>query len=310
MRKHRRGKYKQMTNTISTTPARERHAFPLAATLGLIVAFSAICVQAADTRKETKLDIAPGGTVTIVNNTGSVTLHSDSGHQVLVVYTTHSDKVEVDENSTPDKQRMEVRTHVLHEEKPSAEEARVDYEITVPSGVSVTVNTATAPITADNLSGDISLSSDTGLISVRNIYKSHVSVRSVTAPVSLNDVTGGHVDIQSTGGAVQLTNVSGHRVAVGTTSGNITYHGDCSGGGDYILTTHSGTINVILPETASVDLSARSTVGSVENDFPLKEKTHNSFTPKAGRSFAGTSNSGSSSVELQSFSGKIRVKKQ
>src|SRR6266567_2914109 len=259
MRKHWRGKCKQqMTNKITTTPACQKHAplkhtLLLTAALGLTVALPAVYAQATDTRKETRLDIAPGGTVTIVNNTGSVTLHSDSGHQVLVIYTLHSDKVEVDENSTADRQRMEVRTHVLHEQKPSAEEAKVDYEITVPAGVSVTVNTATAPITADNLSGDISLSSDTGLVSVRNIYKSHVSVRSVTAPVSLNDVTGGHVDIQSTGGAVQLTNVSGHRVAVGTTSGNITYHGDCYGGGDYILTTHSGTINVILPETATVD---------------------------------------------------------
>jgi hypothetical protein len=42
----------------------------------------------------------------------------------------------------------------------------------------------------------------------------------------------------------------------------------------------------------------------------LQQKSHNSFVPMQGRSFAGTSNSGSSSVELQSFSGKIRVKKQ
>jgi len=212
--------------------------------------------------------------------------------------------------STSDRTRMEIRTHVLPEQKPSADEAKVDYEITVPAGVSVTVNTATAPITAENVSGEISLSSDTGLVSVRNVYKSHVTVHSVTAPVSLNDVTGGFVDIQSTGGAVQLTNVSGHKVKVGTTSGNITFHGDCSGGGDYLLATHSGTIDVTLPATASVDIAARSTNGTVENAFPLQEKSHNSFVPQQGRSFAGTSNSGSSSVELQSFSGKIRVKKQ
>jgi DUF4097 and DUF4098 domain-containing protein YvlB len=118
------------------------------------------------------------------------------------------------------------------------------------------------------------------------------------------------VDIQSAGGTVQLSNVTGQRVTVGTTSGNIEYLGDCSGGGDYILTTHSGAINVTLPATASVDLTARSTNGQVENAFPLQEKSHNSFVPHQGRSFAGTSNSGSSSVDLQSFSGKIRVKKQ
>src|SRR5262249_42698775 len=157
------------------------------------------------------------------------------------------------------------------------------------------------------LSGDIGLSSETGPITVRNVARSHVRVRNLTAQVSLTDVVLSNVDIQSSGGAVLLHHVNGKRVTVNSTSGNIEYSGDCSGGGDYILVTHSGAIDLILPPTASVDLTARSTKGSVENEFPLQEKSHNSFTPHQGRSFSGTSNSGSSSVELQSFSGKIRV---
>jgi DUF4097 and DUF4098 domain-containing protein YvlB len=271
-----------------------------------------ICLSAAhaaDTRKEAKIDIAAGGTVNIVSGGGSVALHSGAGHQLLVIYTVHSQKIEVDQNASANKQRVELLTHVLPGEKPTAEEAKVDYDVTVPAGVSVNVSTTSAPITADGLNADIGLSSETGQITVYNIVKSHVHVRSMTAPVSLKDVTLSRVDIQSAGGAVQLKNVTGQRVAVGTTSGNIEYQGDCSGG-DYILTTHSGAIDVTLPATASVDLTARSTTGQVENAFPLQEKTHNSFVPQQGRSFAGTSNSGSSSVELQSFSGKIRVKKQ
>jgi hypothetical protein len=50
--------------------------------------------------------------------------------------------------------------------------------------------------------------------------------------------------------------------------------------------------------------------GSVENDFPLQKKVHSSFVPQPGRSFIGTANSASSSVELRTFSGTIRVKKQ
>jgi DUF4097 and DUF4098 domain-containing protein YvlB len=65
-----------------------------------------------------------------------------------------------------------------------------------------------------------------------------------------------------------------------------------------------------LPESASIDLTARTVSGTVTNDFPLQAKTHPTFVPKSGSSFAGTSNSGLSSVELQTFSGKIRVKKQ
>jgi DUF4097 and DUF4098 domain-containing protein YvlB len=280
----------------------------LLVTASLAICFSA--AHAADSRKEARIDIAPGGTVNIVSGGGSIALHSGAGHQLLVSYTVHSAKIEVDQSSSDNKQRVELLTHALPGEKPTADEAKVDYDVTVPAGVSVNVSTTSAPITADGISSDIELSSETGQITVHNIAKSHVHVRSVTAPVSLQNVTMSRVDIQSAGGAVQLKNVNGQRLAVGTTSGNIDYEGDCSGGGSYILTTHSGAINVTLPATASVDLTARSATGAVENDFPLQQKPHISFVPQQGRSFAGTSNSGSSSVELQSFSGKIRVKKQ
>jgi DUF4097 and DUF4098 domain-containing protein YvlB len=281
-------------------------ALLLTASLGMC--FSA--AHATDTRKDARIDIAPGGAVSIVNGGGSVALHSGPGRQLLVTYTVHSAKIEVDQNTSANKQRVELLTHALPGEKPTADEAKVDYEVTVPAGVSVNVSTTSAPITAEGISSDIGLSSETGQITVHNVAKSHMYVRSVTAPVNLQDIVLSFIDVQSTGGTVQLKNVNGQRVAVGTTSGNVEYQGDCSGGGNYILTTHSGAIDVTLPATASVDLAARSTTGSVENAFPLQQKPHTSFVPQQGRSFAGTSNSGSSSVELQSFSGKIRVKKQ
>jgi len=296
--------------TRAKTPAMQSRRLLLSAAAALTVGICLSSAQAADTRKEAKIDIAPGGTVNIISGGGSVALHSGSGRQVLATYTVHSDKIEVDQNSSADKQRVELRTHALPGQQPTADQARVDYDVTVPAGVSVNVSTTSAPITAEGLSGDIGLSSETGQITIHSVAKSYVRVRSMTAPVTLKDVTISRVDIQSSGGAVQLNNVTGQRVAASTTSGNIEYRGDCSGGGDYVLTTHSGAIDMTLPATASVDLSARSTTGAVENAFPLQEKHHNSFVPQPGRSFAGTSNSGSSSVELQSFSGKIRVKKQ
>ncbi len=280
------------------------------AAAGMAVALGALNAAGTDTRSEARLDIAPGGNLNIVSNGGSVTVHSGPGRQVTAVYVTHSDKIEVDRTVTPDKMRVDIRSHALPDRKPGPDEARVDYDVTVPAGVSVTVTTATAPITVDGVSGDLDLSSDTGQITVRNVSKIHVHVRGVTAPVSLTHISNGHVEVTSTGGGVQLVDVYGPKVAVGTASSNISYQGDCSGGGDYSLTTHSGAIDVSLPETASFDLSARSGPGLVENDFPLKEKSHPVFVPRAGSSFTGTSNSGSSSVELQSFSGRIRVKKQ
>ncbi|HLY93163.1 MAG TPA: DUF4097 family beta strand repeat-containing protein [Candidatus Angelobacter sp.] len=295
------------------TNAAARIAARTASSSALLIALTLLLssANAADNHKQSRLDIAPGGNVTIVNNGGSVTLHSAaSGHQVLIAYTTHSDKVEVDQNATPDKQRIELLTHAIAGQKPTADEARVDYELTVPAGVSVNVTTVSAPITSDGLTGDVSLSSETGQIDVHNMSKSHLHARSMSAPVTLTAITATYIDVQSSGGPVHLSKVTGPRVAVATANGNIDYHGDCAGGGDYRFSTHSGDIEMWLPAYASVDLSARSRSGSVDNEFPLAEKQHQVNPPIQGRSFAGTSNSGSSSVELQSISGKIRVKKQ
>jgi hypothetical protein len=260
--------------------------------------------------KEIRLDLAPNGTIDLVNNAGQVTLKSGSSPRVLLAYSLHSNKIEVDHESTPDKRRVLIRAHALDGQQPTAEEAKVDMEVTVPAGVAITVSTSTAPIAADGLTGDITLSSDTGAISANNVLHSHLHVRSVAGTVTLNNLSMNHVDVMTSGGGVKMLNVTGPRINVATGSGDISYQGDCSGVGDYVMTTHSGNIDVTLPQTASVDLTARSGSGHVENDFPLQAKKHSVFTPKAGSSFAGTSNSGSSSVELRSFSGRIRVKKQ
>src|SRR3954453_6587631 len=118
--------------------------------------------HAADSRKEARIDIAPGGTVNIVNGGGSIALHSGAGHQLLVTYTVHSAKVEVDQSTSANKQRVELLTHALPGEKPTADEAKVDYDVTVPTGVSVNVTSTSAPITAEGISSDIGLSSETG----------------------------------------------------------------------------------------------------------------------------------------------------
>ena len=282
---------------------------PSSAILGAILVLGAAHLPA-QSAKQGKFNIARGGILNVFDNAGSITVHAATGQQLIVSSTPHSAKVEVDSSSTPDGRRVEIRAHALPQQKPSNDEAKVDMDIALPPGVALTVNAATAPITVENVSGDLTLSSDTGQVTIRNVANSHILIKGIAAPIDLTNVTGGFVDITSSSGAVQLANVSGNKVTVNTASGNITFQGDCSGGGNYVMITHSGAIDVSLPQTASVDLTARSVTGSVENDFPLQAKAHTSFVPDTGRSFAGTSNSGSSSVELQSFSGRIRIKKQ
>jgi DUF4097 and DUF4098 domain-containing protein YvlB len=273
-----------------------------------LVAASLLTVAAfaADNRKEFRYTVAPGASVTVTNESGPVDIKGSAGRQVVIVATTHSDKVEIDcyQNGN----RIHATTHFL--QRADGPDGRVDYQLLVPSDASVMVRAPSGPITAEKMRGDLILEGDAAQVDVHDVSNAHVHVRTISGPVTLGSITNGHVEITSLSGDVQLDAVSGPRVSVNTAKGSIRYNGDFGGGGDYMLVNHSGNIDVTLPASASVDLSARSINGSVENDFPLKQKRHPTFAITQGRSFAGTSNSGASSVQLRSLSGKIRVKKQ
>ena len=260
----------------------------------------------AQTKKQFHYPVGPHATILVVNQFGPVVVKASNGHQVDVVSVLHSPKIEVDPTQTGN--RLEFRTHFL--QKASPEEGRVDYELSVPADASVTVNSASGPISADGLRSDVILEGDAAQVSVRNVSSAHVHVKTLNGSVTLQDISDGHVEVTSLSGPVTLTNVDGSLVAVNTTSGKIAYTGDFGGGGEYTLSNHSGDIEVSIPANASVDISARSIMGSVENDFPFQQKSHPAFQVLPGKALAGTSNSGASSVRLRSFSGKIRVKKQ
>ncbi len=271
----------------------------------VVVGLLAVAAIAADNRREFRYTVGQGASVTVTNESGPVEVRGSAGRQVVIVATTHSDKVEVDCNQKGS--RIQATTHFLQR---SDGPERVEYQILVPQDASVTVRAPSGPITAERMRGDLTLEGDAATIDVRDVSSAHVHVRTISGPVSLGNISNGHVEVTSLSGSVQLDAVSGPKVSVNTAKGSIRYHGNFGEGGDYMLVNHSGNIDVTLPASASVDLTARSIAGSVENDFPLQQQLHPTSPLTQGHSFAGTSNSGASTVQLRSFSGKIRVKKQ
>jgi len=272
----------------------------------MVAGLLTVAAFAADNRKEFRYTVGPGASVTVTNESGPVDVKGSVGRQVVIVATTHSDKVEVDCDQYAN--RVQATTHFLqHTEDP---DGRVEYQVLVPADASVTVHASSGPMTAEKMGGDLTLEGDAAPVEVHDVSNAHLHVRTISGPVTLSNITNGHVEITSLSGNVLLDAVSGPKVSVNTAKGSIRYNGDFGGGGDYMLVNHSGNIDVTLPAYASVELSARSISGSVENDFPLQQKPHPTFSITQGRSFAGTSNAGASSVQLRSFSGKIRVKKQ
>lgn len=274
----------------------------------VVIAVVAIMLMAmlavAQSRKEYRYTVGQHAMISIVNQYGPISVVPGLGNQVVVRAALESDKVEIDQDQRGS--RIDIVSHLLSGS--NDQNGRVEYEVQVPSYASVSLRSPTGPLRVERLSGDVSLEGEQAHVEVRDITHAHVHVRTLTGPIVLTNIRAGHVEITSLGGEVTLNDVSGPFVQVNSTSGRIHYDGDFGLAGEYSLTSHTGDIDAIAPSNASIDVTARSMHGKVENDFPLQPKTHSSMILDSARSFVGTAGKAASKVVLHSISGKICLK--
>jgi DUF4097 and DUF4098 domain-containing protein YvlB len=273
----------------------------------MVVVVTAAGALAAEIHKELRFTVAAKAGISVNNPYGSISVKPSTGNVVIVNAVLYSDKVEVDNNQNGN--RVDIQSHLLQGADPQS--GRVDYEVFVPADASVTMHSTTGPLRAEKLHGDITLEGAGAAVDVRDISSAHVHVRTLNGPVTITNVQDGHVEVDSLTGDVTLDRVIGPLVQVISTSGHIVYSGDFGNGGEYRLTSHSGDIEAIVPESTSADVSARSVKGEVHDDIPLQPKTHVA-TAGRGSAFFGTMGkaSVSSTVVLRSFSGKIHLSKR
>ena len=271
----------------------------------VVLCLAGSAFAAAEIHKDFHFKVHRRATVSILNQFGLVSVKPISGHQVVVSAILGSDKVEIDQNQRGN--RISLVSHLLA--GADADTGRVEYQVQVPADANVTMSSATGPLHAEGLRGDIVLEGNTAVVDVRNANEAHVRVKTLEGPVTVSNMIDGHVEITSVSGAIALKSVSGPLVHVNSNTGNVAYDGDFGDAGEYLLMTHTGDIEAIAPRTASIDVVATSMHGKVDNDF-LLDPIHSSFMNQVGSSFVGTLGKAASSVRLLSFSGKIHLKKR
>jgi DUF4097 and DUF4098 domain-containing protein YvlB len=269
---------------------------------------TAVGALAAEIHKELRFTVGAKAGISLNNPYGSISVRPSTGSQVIVNAVLYSDKVEVDNSQTGN--RVDIQSHLLQGADPQS--GRVDYEVLVPADASVTMHSTTGPLRAERLHGDITLEGTGATVEVRDISSAHVHVRTLNGPVTLTNVLDGHVEVDSLNGTVTLDHVTGPLVQVISTSGRISYAGDFGSGGEYRLTSHSGDIEAIVPDSTSADVALRTIKGEVHDDIPLQPKAHSSVTlPKGSASFGTMGNAAvSSTVVLRTYSGKIHLSKR
>ena len=269
---------------------------PIVFTISLL-ALTAVS-QERQASKSSSYAVGPGAVVSITNNYGPVSVKPSGSSQVVVETVSHSDSIRVVNEQHGD--RIELRST---SSRPGTN--LVDYTVLVPAAVFVSVRSSDGSLRVQGLSGDVVLEAASGSVEVTNISDAHLHVKTLTGPISLTDISNSHLDIHSVSGDVDLHNVAGPSVDVNSGSGRITYDGDPGRIGEYLLSSHSGNLEVSIPASAWVEIKARSIKNQSDPEFPTAGKP-----PALGQiNLMGKPGKIGSRFELRSFSGKIHLKR-
>jgi DUF4097 and DUF4098 domain-containing protein YvlB len=271
---------------------------------GIVVTLSLLALSAAaQERKEFSYTVGPGAVISITNNYGPVSVKPSGSSQVVVETVSHSDSIRVVNEQHGD--RIELRST---SSRPGTN--LVDYTVLVPAAAFVSMRSSDGTLRVQGLRGDVVLEAASGSIEVTNISDAHLHVNTLSGPISLTDISNSHLDIHSVSGDVNLHNVAGPSVDVNSGSGRITYDGDPGRIGEYLLSSHSGNLEVSIPASAWVEIKARSIKNQSDPEFPTAGKPPAMGQINLGQiNLMGKPGKIGSRFELRSFSGKIHLKR-
>jgi hypothetical protein len=267
---------------------------------GLVVAISLLALTAVgQEKKESGYAVGPGAVISITNNYGPITVKPSGSSQVVVETISHSDAVSLVNEQHGD--RIELRSMSSRQGT-----NLVDYTVLVPAAAFVTLRSSDGTLRVQGLRGDVVLEAASGSVEVRDISDAHLHVKTLSGPITLTDIRNSHLDIHSVRGNVNLHNVTGPSVEVNSGAGRITYEGDPGRVGEYLLTSHTGDLEVSIPASAWVEIKAHSIKSQSGPEFPSASSVpaigEISLLGKPGKVLGAR-------FELRSFSGKIRLKR-
>jgi hypothetical protein len=169
------------------------------------------------------------------------------------------------------------------------------------SGGEVRVETVQGDITLKGSTGFASLSSVQGGILAQNV-RGRVEASSVNETVRLANVTG-PITAESVNGGIEIEGALSDSVDASTVNGPVRFEGQVSDRGFYRFATHSGCIDVAMPERSNATVSLSTFSGGIDSSFPVTLKKIKS------RRFETTLGTGRAKFELESFQGTIFLRR-
>ncbi|MCL7959011.1 MAG: DUF4097 domain-containing protein [marine benthic group bacterium] len=171
------------------------------------------------------------------------------------------------------------------------------------SAGSVSVSTAEGEILLVGGSGNVALNAVNGPVTVAGA-SGKIAVNAVDGDVSVSE-SDGAIAVTAVDGDVTLEGITSDNVSVNAVDGDIAYDGTIVDGGRYVLSTHDGDLDVLIPNGANARISIDTFSGELDTDFAVElegdfGKKRISFTVGTGKAL----------VELSAFDGIISLRQE
>lgn len=199
-----------------------------------------------------------------------------------------------------------------------------DLVIRVPEGSRLEVDCISAQVKTSKLKGQLKLSSISGDVEFKGWCK-ELNAESISGQVmvdggademSLESISGA-IEAEGKAAEISAETVSGKIVlrydtfldlSAESVSGNIKAMGDLHPKSRIRCDVVSGTITLVVPGNVNASFEASTFSSNIDNDFGQKAVRTSKYAP--GKELEFTNGDGDADVELNSFSGDIRIRKK
>ena len=196
-----------------------------------------------------------------------------------------------------------------------------ELELSVPRGIALEITGVSVEVDIEGSAGSVSVSTAEGEILLvggagnvaLNAGDGPVTVAGASGKISINAVDGdvsvseseGAIAVTAVDGDVTLEGITSDNVSVNAGDGDIGYVGTIADGGRYMLSTHDGDLDVLIPNGANARISIDTFSGELDTDFAVElegdfGKKRISFTVGTGKAL----------VELSAFDGTISLRQE
>ncbi len=227
-------------------------------------------------------EASPDVEVTIELISGSVQVIGWARNEIQITGTIGDDVEELDVSSS----RGRISIEVVLPDRRRLRDVDADLEIHVPAGSSVESGTISADVSVRGVSGAVELESVSGDVIIEG------DVREAEAATVSGDIRFSSDDPLREG-------------EFETVSGDIEFRAALGHRGDFSFGSVSGDIELRLPAGTSAEFSVGTFSGRIDNDLGPAAVKESRYVPAKSVEF--TIGSGSARVEVESFSGRIRL---